>query len=90
MDKKEIITEVSEKVDLSKDNVEKIFDTFIDTIKDGLNKGERITISGFGTFSLAKRKAREFVNPKTKEVYQIPEKQTPFFKAGSNFFKKVL
>ncbi len=59
-------------------------------IKDGLNKGERITITGFGTFSLAKRKAREFVNPKTKEVYQIPEKQTPFFKAGSNFFKKVL
>ncbi len=88
MEKSQLITEVSKEVELSENEVSKILNSFIESIKNGLAKGEKVNISGFGTFSLAHRKARDFVNPKTQKTHNISEKKLPFFKGGIDFFKK--
>lgn len=89
MEQSQLIAEVAKETGISEEDVSKILGLFIDTIKEGLSRGEKVTISGFGTFSLAKRKAREFLNPKTRQVHNIPEKNMPFFKAGRDFRKQV-
>jgi DNA-binding protein HU-beta len=81
MEKSELIKVVAQESGISEEETTKIFDCFINTIKEGLSRGEKVTIADFGTFSLAQRKAREFVNPKTKQVHSIPAKFLPFFKA---------
>jgi len=88
MEKTELIVEVANQAGVSEEETTKILDCFVSTIKEGLSRGEKVTISGFGTFSLAKRKAREFLNPKTRQVHSIPEKFLPFFKAGTNLKRK--
>ncbi|MBM2820894.1 MAG: transcriptional regulator [Candidatus Berkelbacteria bacterium] len=88
MEKSDLIIEAAKEANISQEEATKILDSFVETIKEGLVKGEKVTISGFGTFSLAKRKAREFINPKTKTVHNIPEKSLPFFRPGTNFFPK--
>jgi len=87
VEQSELISEVGKAANISEKDAKKIIDAFVEAIKEGLKRGEKVTISGFGTFSLAKRKAREFLNPKTRQVHNIPEKTLPFFKAGTNFRK---
>lgn len=87
MEQVELVLEVSKQTGISQEETQKILNSFINSVKEGLARGEKVTIAGFGTFSLAKRKAREFVNPKTQQVHSIPEKYLPFFKAGTNFKK---
>lgn len=81
MEKSELIKVVSQESGISEEEAIKILDCFVSTIKEGLSRGEKVTISGFGTFSLAQRKAREFINPRTKQVHNIPAKFLPFFKS---------
>ena len=90
MEKTDLIKAVSQETGISDDETTKILDAFVNTIKEGLSRGERVTIAGFGTFTLAKRKARDFLNPKTGQVHNIPEKKIPFFKAGRNFRKFMI
>ena len=87
MEQSELISEVGKVANISEEDAKKIIDAFVEAIKEGLSRGEKVTISGFGTFSLTKRKAREFLNPKTRQVHSLPEKSFPLFKAGSNFRK---
>lgn len=84
MEKEALIFQVSQRAGVSEEEVIKIFDAFISSIKESLKKGEKITITGFGTFSLAKRKAQKFLNPKNNQAYEIPERLHPHFKAGRN------
>ena len=89
MEQRELIVEVAKEVNLSEDEVTKIFASFISTIKGGLIKGEKVTIAGFGTFSLSKRKATTFQNPRDGKTHQIPERSHPLFKADDTFEKSV-
>lgn len=84
MEKDELINQVAEKAQISAEEATKVTDAFIAAIKEGLLSGEKVTISGFGTFSLNKRKAQTFTNPKTQKVHEIPERVLPHFKAGTN------
>lgn len=84
MEKYELITQVAERAEITEEEATKVFDAFIDSIKKGLLSGEKVTIAGFGTFSLSKRKALTFVNPKTQQTHDIPERVLPHFKAGKN------
>jgi DNA-binding protein HU-beta len=88
MEKPELITAVAKNTGISEEESLKVVDAFVETIKEGLLRGEKVTISGFGTFLLSKRKAKTFVNPKTKKTHEIPEKSLPQFKAGSSFKSK--
>lgn len=84
MEKRDLISQVAKKENLPEEEVTKILDAFTDSIKEGLIKGEKVTISGFGTFSLSSRKATTFLNPKTNKVHDIPERAVPHFKAGED------
>lgn len=65
--------------------VEAVFDTITKT----LSRGEDVTITGFGTFRVAKRAAREGRNPKTGEKIHIPASVKPKFRAGKNLKEAV-
>ncbi|MCL5407311.1 MAG: HU family DNA-binding protein [Patescibacteria group bacterium] len=84
MEKEELITQVAQKAQITEDEATKILDAFISSIKEGLVKGEKVTILGFGTFTLRKRKALTFLNPKTQKQHDIPERVVPHFVAGRN------
>lgn len=59
-----------------------IVEWFFDTITKALKKGEEVAITGFGTFKVAKRAARQGINPKTGEKISIAATTVPKFKAG--------
>jgi integration host factor subunit beta len=61
----------------------------LDSMTDTLNKGKRIEIRGFGSFSLSRRPARIGRNPKTGEKVHISEKSVPHFKAGKELRIRV-
>jgi DNA-binding protein HU-beta len=66
--------------------VEAVFDTIVETMK----KGEEVAVSGFGTFRVAKRAAREGRNPKTGEKIHIPASTKPKFRAAKALKEAVL
>lgn len=85
MEKTELVTEVSKKAEISEDEVTKILDEFIDSIKEGLMKGEKVNISGFGSFSLSKRKA--WTLHRDQKTSEVPARVIPHFKADRHFHK---
>ena len=82
MNKTELIAAVAEKAELSKNDAEKAVKAFTDAVAEGLVKGGKVPLVGFGTFEVAERAAREGRNPKTGNAMPIPASKTPKFKAG--------
>ena len=70
------------KVTCSKSCAVQAIDTFLGTVKKALKKGNKVTLIGFGTFSVAKRSARKGRNPQTGEALKIAAKKVPKFTAG--------
>jgi integration host factor subunit beta len=64
-------------------------DTVFHHMKDALQRGEKIEIRGFGSFTVRVRRAKEGRNPKTGEKVSIPEKRIPFFKVGKELRELV-
>jgi len=83
MTKLEIVTKVAEDVKVTKKVAEGAFQTIIGCIEGALKKGEKTTIVGFGTFSVADRKARKGRNPQTGKEIKIAAKKVPKFTAGT-------
>ena len=82
MTKSEIIAAVVEKASCTKKDAEKYFSAVIDTITEALTNGEKVSITGFGTFEVRDRAAKDAINPATKEPIHVPAKKVPAFKAG--------
>lgn len=82
MNKNEFIDRVSDLSGLNKSEAGKAVDAVFDTITETLKKGDEVRLVGFGTFSAAKRKAREGRNPRTGETIQIKASTQPKFSAG--------
>ena len=82
MNKTELIAAVSESVGLTKKDTERVINAAIDAITDALVKGDKVQISGFGTFEIKDREARVGRNPHTKEAIEIPATKVPGFKAS--------
>lgn len=82
MTKSEIIAAVAEKASCTKKDAEKYFCAVIDTITEALTNGEKVAITGFGTFEVRDRAAKDAINPATKEPIHVPAKKVPAFKAG--------
>ena len=89
MNKTELIAAVAEKAEISKKDAEKAIKAFTDVVSEGLVKGEKIQMVGFGTFEVRERKARKAKNPQTKEDITIPETKVPAFKAGKGLKEVV-
>ena len=72
MNKTELIAAVAEKTGLTKKDSERVINATVETIVDGLKKGDKVQLSGFGIFEVKAREARVGRNPRTKEAIQIP------------------
>ena len=89
MNKGELIGAIASEAKLSKADAAKALDGFITSTSKALKKGDRITLVGFGTFSVAKRNARTGRNPQTGKTIQIKAKKVAKFKAGAELAKSV-
>ncbi len=83
MTKAEIIAKVAEEAKITKAVAGTAFEAVITSIRESLKKGEKTTIVGFGTFSVAERKARTGRNPRTGKEVKIAAKKAPKFSAGA-------
>ncbi len=82
MTKDQLLDTLAEKAGVSKKDASSVLDAFTDTVSSALSKGDSVTLTGFGTFSVSRRKARQGVNPKTGEKLQVPAMNVPKFKPG--------
>lgn len=85
MTKAELIKKIASGAKLSKTQAAKALDACLDAIKAALKKGQKVTLVGFGTFAVSKRKARKGRNPRTGEEIKIPAMKVPRFTAGKAF-----
>ena len=82
MNKTELIAIAAENAGLTKKDTERVLNAAIDAITFALVKGEKVQLSGFGTFETKDREARVGRNPHTKEAIEIPATKVPGFKAS--------
>ena len=75
MNKAELIDKIAAGAAISKADAKKALDATVGAIKEALVAGDKVSLIGFGTFSVAERPAREGINPATKEKIQIPAKK---------------
>ncbi len=89
MTKEEIVAKAAQDADIPKAKAGKVLESALDSIVDALAKGDKVSLVGFGTFSVSKRAARKGRNPVTQEEIQIPESTVPKFKAGRKLKEAV-
>jgi DNA-binding protein HU-beta len=89
MTKAELIEKIAGRAKISKRAANIALNTFVESVTSALKRGDRVALVGFGTFSVAKRKARTARNPRTGETIQVPAKRAPKFKAGRELKKAV-
>ena len=82
MNKTELIAIAAENAGLTKKDTERVLNAAIDAISLALIRGEKVQLSGFGTFETKDREARVGRNPHTKEAIEIPATKVPVFKAS--------
>ncbi len=87
MTRRDIIDKVSQEFGVSKKQAEKIVKFIFSQMSEALQKGERITIQGFGSFEVRKRKKRAVYNPRTKEKVIVPEKRYVAFIPSKKLLK---
>jgi DNA-binding protein HU-beta len=89
MTKADLIESLATKLDLQKSLAERAVNTMFDDIESALQKGDKVNISGFGTFAVSARKARQGRNPKTGETIEIPASKSAKFKPGKSLKDKL-
>ncbi|MHA1539190.1 MAG: HU family DNA-binding protein [Alphaproteobacteria bacterium] len=89
MNKNELVSAVAESSELTKADAARAVDAVIEAVSASLSSGEEVRLIGFGTFSVAQRKATEGRNPRTGEKIQIPASKRPKFKPGKALVEAV-
>jgi DNA-binding protein HU-beta len=89
MNKAELIDAISGEAKITKADAARAVDGFISSATKALKKGDRIALVGFGSFSVAKRAARNGRNPQTGKAIKIAAKKVVKFKAGAELASKV-
>ena len=89
MVKLDLIAKMAEKAGLTKADASRAMEAVTDTISAALKKGEKVTLTGFGTFEVRHRAARMGRNPQTGASLHIPATKTPAFKAGKSLKEAV-
>lgn len=82
MNKTELINAMAEKAGMTKAAAHDAYEAFVSTVYDELKAGNKVSLLGFGTFSVNTRDARTGVNPKTGKKINIAAKKSAKFKAG--------
>jgi len=89
MNKAELVDQISKDAGITKVQAGQALDALTGAITATLKKGDKVTLVGFGTFSVSQRAARNGRNPQTGEVIKIKASKTPKFKAGKEFSEKI-
>ena len=84
MNKADLINVVAANAELTKVDAKKAVDAVLEAVKNELKVGGKISLVGFGTFSVASKAARKGLNPRTKQVINIPAKKVCKFKPGAD------
>ena len=89
MNKSDLINVVRERAGLSRKEAEQAVLTFFNEISSSLEKGDRVEIRGFGSFTVKRYRSYTGRNPKSADPISVPEKKLPFFKVGKELKGKV-
>ena len=89
MNKTELLAAVAKASGIKKSDVEAVVENFINVIQDEVAKGEKVQITGFGSFERKERGERIVKNPRTGEPIQVAPSKSPSFSAGSVFKEQV-
>ena len=82
MNKNDLVAAISSSAGLSKSDATRSLESLLDTITNALKRGEKVSIVGFGNFTVNERKATVGRNPRTGETIQIPASKRPKFSVG--------
>ena len=89
MTKRELIDVLASETSHSKKEAKAFIEKFADIVTRTVKKGEKVAVTGFGTFDLGKRASRRGRDPQTGEIIRIPEMKMPRFRAGKNLKERV-
>jgi len=89
MNKSQLIDAIASESKITKADATRALDAFMNVTTKSLKKGDRVALIGFGTFSVAKRSARNGRNPQTGKPIKIAAKKVAKFKAGAELASKV-
>ncbi len=89
MNKAELVAKLAEDAGITKAQANAALDSFTETITKTLKGGDKVTLVGFGTFSVSKRQARTGRNPQTGAAIKIKAKKVARFKAGKELSAKI-
>jgi DNA-binding protein HU-beta len=82
VNKQQLIDAAADRAELSKSEMAKALDAVLDTVAEALQTGQKVTLTGFGSFEVRDRAARTARNPQTGETIQVAASRAPAFKAG--------
>ena len=89
MTKKELVEIVAKKANLTNKAARDAIQTALNTIRDAMKRGEKVVLTGFGTFSIRSRQQRVGRNPKTGDKITLAARKAPGFTAGKTLKKAV-
>ena len=89
MNKAELISAIATDAGVTKSVASKVLESVINNVTESLKKGDKVTLVGFGTFSVIKREARTGRNPQTGKEIEIPAKKVAKFRAGAKLAEAV-
>ncbi len=89
MNKQELVDAIAAESGLTKKDSKEALDAMVKAVEGAMKKGETVTLVGFGSFSVAKREAREGRNPQTGKALKIAAKKVVKFKAGKDLSESV-
>jgi DNA-binding protein HU-beta len=89
MTKDEMIAAMADSSGISKKQATEALSAFMDNVTNSLQKGNKVSFAGFGTFAISDRKARTGRNPQTGATINIPATKVPVFRAGKNLKEAV-
>jgi len=89
MNKSELITALSEETAFSKKDISRVLGAITNIIERKLKEGDKVSITGFGTYWVSKRPSRVGINPATKERITLPAVKIPRFKPGKQLKENI-
>lgn len=89
MNKTDLIDSMAENAGISKAAAKKALESFLENVESSLKKGDRVSLVGFGSWSVSKRAAREGRNPQSGKTIKIAAKNVVKFKPGADLQKAV-
>ena len=89
MNKAELINKIADDTGITKTQANAAIDSFVEAVSKTLKNGGKVTLVGFGTFTISKRKARKGRNPQTGEEISIKARKVARFKAGKELTAKL-